>query len=63
MAFEEEKTVIERRGIDHPIPVKDWTQLDHITHDYNDCERYREYCLGKYGQYMGINAIRKTLTT
>jgi len=63
MAFEEEKPVIERRGINHPLPLKEWTQLDHLTHDFSNSESYRKYCLDEYGQYMGYNAIRKTLTT
>ena len=43
-----------------PIPVKQWTNLDHLTHDFMDSPDYRLHCLQKYGQYMGANGKRVT---
>lgn len=41
-----------------PVPVQDWTQLDHATHDFVNSESYRRYCLNRFGQYMGSNGVR-----
>lgn len=45
---------------DKPIPAKDWTNLDCLTHDFLNSSEYRQYCLAKYGQYMGADGRRVT---
>jgi len=42
------------------IPVKDWTSLDHLTHDFMNCPGYKKHCLEFYGQYMGHDGRRVT---
>jgi hypothetical protein len=51
---------VETPKANKPIPVKQWTALDGITHDFTDSQAYRDYCLVKYGQYMGTDGIRVT---
>jgi hypothetical protein len=42
------------------VATRDMTSLDDITHDFNDCAKYREYCLAKYGQYFTHDGYRIT---
>jgi hypothetical protein len=51
---------IEEKPVDKPVHLKEWTSLDQMTHDFTDSEYFREYCLEKYGQYMGIDCMRVT---
>ena len=41
-------------------PMKQWTQLDDLTHDFMQNERFRESCLEKYGQYVTFDGQRVT---
>lgn len=34
------------------IPLKQWTLLDQLTHDFTDDPAYRAKCLREHGQYM-----------
>ena len=40
--------------------LKQWTQLDDLTHDFMQNERFRESCLEKYGQYVTFDGVRVT---
>lgn len=53
-------SVTEKRQTAKPIPVKDWTSLDHLTHDFMNCPGYKKHCLEFYGQYMGHDGRRVT---
>jgi hypothetical protein len=41
-------------------PMKQWTQLDDLTHDFMKNERFRESCLERYGQYVTFDGVRVT---
>ena len=41
-------------------PMKQWTQLDDLTHDFMQDERFRQSCLAKYGQYVTFDGVRVT---
>ena len=41
-------------------PMKQWTQLDDLTHDFMQNERFRQSCLEKYGQYVTFDGQRVT---
>ena len=41
-------------------PMKQWTQLDDLTHDFMKSERFRQACLEKYGQYVTFEGERVT---
>ena len=41
-------------------PMKQWTQLDDLTHDFMKSERFRQSCLEKYGQYVTFQGERVT---
>lgn len=45
---------------DKPIPLKQWTLLDQLTHDFTDCPAYRAKCLREHGQYMARDGRRVT---
>jgi hypothetical protein len=40
--------------------MKQWTQLDDLTHDFMKSERFRQSCLEKYGQYVTFEGERVT---
>jgi hypothetical protein len=42
------------------IGIKQWTQLDDLTHDFLKSEKYRAHCLEKYGQYVTFEGERVT---
>lgn len=42
------------------IAMKQWSQLDSLTHDFLNSEKYRSYCLQKYGQYVTYDGERVT---
>ena len=50
----------QRSAADHPIPVREWTTLDHLTHDFADDPAYRAKCLREHGQYMTRDGRRMT---
>lgn len=41
-------------------PMKQWTQLDDLTHDFMNNERFRQRCLEQYGQYVTYDGVRVT---
>jgi len=41
-------------------PMKQWTQLDDLTHDFMNNERFRQRCLEQYGQYVTYEGVRVT---
>lgn len=41
-------------------PMKQWTQLDDLTHDFMQNEYFRQSCLEKYGQYVTFDGVRVT---
>jgi hypothetical protein len=41
-------------------PMKQWSQLDDLTHDFMQNERFRQSCLEKYGQYVTFDGQRVT---
>ena len=41
-------------------PMKQWTQLDDLTHDFCQSEAFRQSCLHKYGQYVTYDGVRVT---
>ena len=43
---------------DKPIPYRQWTAMDMVTHDFCNSQEWREYCLEKFGQYMTDDGIR-----
>jgi hypothetical protein len=45
---------------DRPIPMKQWTSLDHLTHDFTNDPGYRRHCLETRGQYMAHDGRRVT---
>jgi len=49
---------IDQPKANKPIPLKDWTNLDNLTHDFTNSQAYRDECLAKYGQYMSGEGIR-----
>ena len=53
-------SVSEKRQTAKPIPVKEWTSTDHLTHDFMNCPGYKKHCLEFYGQYMGHEGRRVT---
>ncbi len=50
----------QRSAADHPVPLKEWTSLDHLTHDFLNCAGYRQHCLETRGQYMTHDGRRVT---
>lgn len=42
------------------IGLKQWTQLDDLTHDFMQSERFRQHCLAKFGQYVTFSGERVT---
>jgi hypothetical protein len=40
--------------------LKSWSFLDDCTHDYLKSEKFRAYCLEKYGQYVTFEGERVT---
>ena len=38
--------------------MREWSALDHLTHDFLNSERYREFALQKYGQYVTFDGER-----
>ena len=42
------------------LPMKQWTQLDDLTHDFWQSEAFRQSCLNKYGQYVTYDGVRVT---
>lgn len=45
---------------DRPIPLKQWTSLDHLTHDFANDPGYRQRCLERHGQHMTQDGRRVT---
>ena len=43
------------------IRIKEWSHLDALTHDFLNSEKYRAYCLDRYGQYVTFEGERVTL--
>jgi hypothetical protein len=41
-------------------PMKAWSDLDCLTHDFMKSERFRQSCLEKYGQYVTFEGERVT---
>ena len=41
-------------------PLKTWSQLDDLTHDFCQSEAFRQSCLEKYGQYVTYDGVRVT---
>ncbi len=41
-------------------PMKQWTQLDDLTHDFLKSESFRQICLDRYGQYLTFDGVRVT---
>jgi hypothetical protein len=41
-------------------PLKTWTQLDDLTHDFCQSEAFRQSCLEKYGQYVTFDGQKVT---
>jgi len=41
-------------------PLKTWSQLDDLTHDFCQSEAFRQSCLNKYGQYVTYDGVRVT---
>lgn len=44
----------------HVIPLRDWTALDHLTHDFANDPGYRQRCLERHGQHMTQDGRRVT---
>lgn len=42
------------------VPIKQWTQLDDLTHDFLQSESFRNECLAKFGQYVTYSGERVT---
>ena len=42
------------------IGLKSWSFLDDCTHDFLKSEKFRAYCLEKYGQYVTFEGERVT---
>lgn len=42
------------------IGLKQWTQLDDLTHDFLNSEIFRSHCLQAYGQYVTFEGERVT---
>ncbi len=42
------------------VPMKKWTQLDDLTHDFMQSEAFRNDCLAKFGQYVTYSGERVT---
>ena len=42
------------------IGLKQWTQLDDLTHDFLNSESFRSHCLQTYGQYVTRDGERVT---
>ena len=42
------------------IGLKQWTQLDDLTHDFLNSESFRSHCLQAYGQYVTRDGERVT---
>lgn len=42
------------------IGLKQWTQLDDLTHDFLNSESFRSHCLQTYGQYVTREGERVT---
>lgn len=42
------------------VPVKQWTSLDALTHDFMDSADFRQRCLDRHGQYMSRDGRRVT---
>ena len=42
------------------VPMKKWTQLDDLTHDFMQSESFRNACLAKFGQYVTYSGERVT---
>lgn len=42
------------------VPMKKWSQLDDITHDFMQSESFRNECLAKFGQYVTYSGERVT---
>ena len=40
--------------------MKQWTQLDDLTHDFCQSEAFRQSCLEKYGQDVTFDGVRVT---
>jgi len=40
------------------LPVKRWTMLDMLTHDYMDSPEFRLKMLNEHGQYMDSRGVR-----
>ena len=40
------------------IPMKKWTQLDDLTHDFMQSASFRNECLAKFGQYVTYSGER-----
>jgi hypothetical protein len=43
---------------DKPIPYREWTALDMLTHDFTNSEFYRNHCLQAFGQFMSTAGYR-----
>lgn len=43
-------------------PLKQWTQLDDLTHDFMNSESFRNSCLERFGQYVTRDGERVTTT-
>ena len=41
-------------------PLKTWSQLDDLTHDFCQSEAFRQSCLEKFGQYVTFDGVRMT---
>lgn len=41
-------------------PMKQWSQVDDLTHDFMQNERFRQSCLEKFGQYVTYDGVRVT---
>ena len=42
------------------LPLKQWTQLDDLTHDFMNSELFRQKCLENLGQYVTKDGERVT---
>ena len=38
--------------------LRDWTDIDFLTHDFLNSESYRRYAIKKYGQYVDHLGVR-----
>ena len=51
------QTKEEAQGI---VPLRQWTQVDDITHDFLNDDKFKADCLAVFGQYMSKKGERVT---